>query len=300
MLFAIFYQTLLILMLVSCTGNPQVIEHVEPPFDVQEYMADFTRGSSHEANPFGVPPSWSWSRTASGDEWTHLFPLYGEDHSNFWLEVYPYETEEIPENLRVAVINHVYLGLIEGETDWRVIQQEDELNGRYYDYLYQQDRGPILDIRLEEDGSESFALLPGGNAHLWPRSGVVEIASHGTLLAACYIVHARLISDNSSSPDGLTESQLVLAGGMDWKYSNGLGPEELGYCDAIHHGKFMVLQEDWRAYVATTMTAEELEGYPAIPKEYFLLPHGSFPNYNGGTNGLHRGNNEDNRSEGNP
>ena len=260
----------------SCTQQTNLQNHLEE-FNTNEYISGFLQMSSHEENPYGVPAGWSWARHSSNDEWTHLNALYGETRTNFWIEVYPYSNPVFPANVKIAVTNHVYLALMEGEDEWRVIQKKERLNGSWYNYEYNIERSQITDLEKEADGSYSFSVLPGGNAHLWPDYRPVPLSRYGELKAVIYIFHTRLILDDPSGPDNIAKAQYVIAGGLDWKLENGLCPSGLGYCDAIHHGKFIILGPEWRAYVATSMTEKELETFPPIPNRYFLLPNGQYP-----------------------
>lgn len=241
------------------------------PGTLSDLLADFDRETVHEENPYGVPSNWSWARHSSDDQWTHLTPLYGETRTNFWIEVFPYDQPLYPENVKVAVKKHVYLALFEGDDTWQIIQKWEELDGAWYNYPYTQKLGAITDIEKEPDGSYSFGLIEGGNAHLWPTRNSPRIDFPGKLRAVIYVCQARLILDDPDGPDNRDKAKYIIGGGVDWKMPDGGGPPGLGYCDAIHHGKYIRLTNNWRLLIVSSMTKKERETFPLPPEKYFVI-----------------------------
>jgi hypothetical protein len=246
-------------------------------FSVRAYLSGFARGSQHELAPYGVPWTYSWAHTASGEEWTHLKPLYGETHANWWGEVFPYSEPVFPENVRVAVTNNVFLALFEGDTSWKVMQEGRKIEGIACKYDYSEVYGSLSDIRKEPDGSYSFLPVPGGNSHYWPTIPLAKMDTGRKLVAVIIISHMCLIPDQADGPDNLRKARYIGAIGIDWKFADGSGPVELGYCDGIIHGKFIELTPQWRVNVATSMTAEQIRTLPLPDERYFKMPNGKYP-----------------------
>ncbi len=241
-------------------------------FDVKTFLAKSMPGSSHEANPHGVPVYYDWYSASKLD--TLSQPRPETTHVNFWGEIYADTSNVHPSNTRVAVRGCQFWGLFGGV--WTQIQSSTLGGGAWTEDYTSYVQG--IDIRTESDGSQSIYPRPNENAHFWADSGFYNVNGQ-TFQAAFAMCQTRLVLADANGTDDRGSAKYIVSMGADWRQPDGSCPFVFGsyICDGMGHGKYIRVTNEWRTAVFSSMTNSDLNSVSMPPSAIFVQADGSYP-----------------------
>lgn len=221
-----------------------------------EIAADMT--GQNEAFPQGVPLSYDWAQGPT---------IVMGNNPNGWQAITAWGVVTVPTqgnpatNTRVN-IRDVQLYLLQRSTgSWLLLQNTSQPQGADYLDDFAGDVSMPGDVRTESDGTISVTAGGGYLFHFWPQDRAsINPNDVGGILA---VLQARLIVDNPNLPDDRDIAQYLAASGADYYPAlTGGWPGNLSYNPGVGTGKLKFVQEDWRFYAMTTLTADQLASNP--------------------------------------
>lgn len=221
-----------------------------------EIAADMT--GMNEAMPQGVPASYNW---AVGPVLTMGNNPMGWQAITAWGVVFVPVQGNPATNTRVN-IRDVQLYLLQQSTgNWLLLQNTSQPQGADYLDDFSGDISMPGDVRTEPDGTISVTAGGGYCFHFWPQDRAsINPNDIGGVLA---LIQARLIVGDPSLPDDRDIAQYIAGAGADYYPAlTGGWPGNLDYDPGVGNGKLKYVQNDWRFYAMTTLTADQLAANP--------------------------------------
>lgn len=212
----------------------------------------------NEAFPQGVPVSYDW---AQGPVLTMGNNPMG------WKAITGWELVTVPvqgspaTNTRVNIRNLQLYFLQKKTGTWLLLQNTSQPDGADYLDDFSGDVSMPGDVRTEPDGTISVTAGGGYCFHFWPsdRASINPNDVGGVLV----LLEARLIVDNPNRPDDRASAQYLAGAGVDYYPAlTGGWPGNLSFNPGIGNGKLKYVQNDWRFYAMTTLSASQLVANP--------------------------------------
>lgn len=221
-----------------------------------EIAADMT--GQDEAPPQGVPSSFDW---ADGPVIEMGNNPNGWQAITAWGAVYVPVQGNPATNTRVN-LRDVQLYFLQRSTGaWLLLQNTSQPQGADYLDDFAGDVSQPGDVRQEPDGTISVTAGGGYCFHFWPadRASINPNDVGGVLV----LLQARLIVGNPSLPDDRSIAQYIAGAGADYYPAlTGGWPGNLSYNPGVGIGKMKYVQDEWRFYAMTTLTADQLAANP--------------------------------------
>lgn len=244
--------------IVTSTNNSFQTSSSAPPTASlwTEIAADMT--GMNEAFPQGVPSSYDWAQGPT---------ISMGNNPNGWQAITAWGVVTVPvqgnpaTNARVN-IRDVQLYFLQRSTGaWLLLQNTSQPSGADYVDDFANDTNKPADVRTEPDGTISVTAGGGWCFHFYPTNRAsINPNDVGGVLA---ILQARLIVGDPTLPDDRSIAQYLAGSGADYYPAlTGGWPGNLSYDPGVGTGKLKYVQDDWRFYAMTTLTADQLAANP--------------------------------------
>lgn len=212
----------------------------------------------NEAMPQGVPASYDW---AQGPVITMGNNPMGWQAITAWGGVMVPVQGNPATNTRVNIRNMQLFFLQQSTGAWLLLQNTSQPQGADYLDDFAGDVSIPGDVRTEPDGTISVTAGGGYLFHFWPadRASINPNDVGGILV----LIQARLIVGDPNLPDDRSIAQYIAGSGADYYPAlTGGWPGNLSYNPGVGNGKLKYVQNDWRFYAMTTLTADQLASNP--------------------------------------
>ncbi len=228
-----------------------------PPTSLWTEIANDMVGMN-EAMPQGVPPSYDW---AQGPVLTMGNNPMGWQAITAWGVVFVPVQGNPATNTRVNIRDVQLFFLQQSTGAWLLLQNTSQPTGADYLDDFAGDVSMPGDVRTEPDGTISVTAGGGYCFHFWPQDrATINPNDVGGILV---LLQARLIVGDPSLPDDRSIAQYIAGSGADYYPAlTGGWPGNLSYNPGVGNGKLKYVQDDWRFYAMTTLTADQLAANP--------------------------------------
>jgi hypothetical protein len=208
---------------------------------------------SNEGHPHGVPSSYDFYSGPSIGEGNNISP---NNAIEWWGVLYVGPNGNSATNTLVNVRASALYWLSASTGKWTSVPMSaSQVDSDFFSEDFSVDYGTTVPMRIESDGSYSFATTSGKVAHFYAPYPRIPV-NNGDLAGVVAICEARLVLNNPSGPDDRASASFLLATGADpYPATTGAGIENN---PNIGFGKFKYVQTAWRSFAMTTMTQAQL------------------------------------------
>lgn len=164
-------------------------------------------------------------------------------------------------NTRVNIRNVQLWFLSKSTGQWSQLQLSSQPDGAWYYEDFANDFSEPADVRTESDGTMSVTAGNGFCYHFYPTDrGQFNPNDVGGWVA---LFEARLILADPTQPDDRANARYLGATGADyWQTITSGMPAGSTVEPAIASGKFKYVQNSWRSFAMTTISATQLANDP--------------------------------------
>ena len=169
-------------------------------------------------------------------------------------------------NCRVNLRNMQLWFLSKATGQWSQLIHTNNIDGDSYYEDFRDDFSKPSDVRTESDGTVSYGHVGKGawagfNIHFFPTNRVQFNPNDvGGWLST---FEARLIKDNPTGVDDRNIAKILCQCGADyWQTLTSSMPAGQTYEPAIGGGRFKYVNSNWRTFLMTTCTLQQLQNFP--------------------------------------
>jgi hypothetical protein len=222
---------------------------------------------SNEGHPHGVPSSYDFYSGPSIGEGNNIAP---NSAIEWWGVLYVGPNGNSATNTLVNVRASALYWLSASTGKWTSVPMSaSQVDSDFFSEDFSVDYGTTVPMRIESDGSYSFATTSGKVAHFYAPYPRIPV-DNADLAGVVAICEARLVLNNPSGPDDRASASFLLATGADpYPATTGAGIENN---PNIGFGKFKYVQTAWRSFAMTTMTEAQLANNPPPVDLKGILP----------------------------